>query len=69
MVPPYLIWNRYHVVLPHVHMSLYVQSDGLPISYMKQVSYGPPHVWYDFSGRLWKSPNIRNQDLLLYSIY
>ena len=52
--PPYLIWNRYHMV-PH----MYIWS---PLPYMEQVSYGPPtctyglphvkclHVLYDFYG-------------------
>ena len=44
MVPSYLIWNRYHMVPPHVYI--------VPtLLYMEQVSYGPltcmygpPHV-------------------------
>ena len=36
MVPPYLIWNRYHMIPPLVHM--------VPLPYMDQLSYGPPHV-------------------------
>ena len=35
----------------------YVWSDGPPLPYKEQVSYGPsPHVQYDFSGLLQKSP-------------
>ena len=63
--PLYLIWNRYHIVLTHVHMvpqhvkCLHVLYDsyGSPIPYMIQVLYGPPnmyvwspHVLYDSYG-------------------
>ena len=44
-VPPYLIWNRYHMA-PHVSMvPPHVRSDGPPLLYMEQVSYGSPNMY------------------------
>ena len=59
--PPYLIWNGYHLVPPHVHMvpdHMYNMTYDLPLliwnryrivpplSYMKQLWYGPPTCTY-----------------------
>ena len=56
--PPYLIWNRYHMVPQHVHMVPHMYFMTLmaphtlygigilwsPLPYMEQVLYDSPHV-------------------------
>ena len=38
---PHLIWNRY-LMVPHMYDLM------VPLPYMEQVLYGPPHVQYEF---------------------
>ena len=54
MVPPYLIWNSYHLASHmYVWSPLHVQSDGpltlygTGIIWFPTCTYGPPHVWSD----------------------